>query len=62
MVLVGDVPVQARQKLVVVLVGWEARPRTRVVSILVSRIVGDLLKVGQTGAREVVVGISYSVL
>ena len=60
--LVCDVPIQAREELVVVLVGWEARPRTRVVSILVPNVVGDLLKVGQTGAREVVVGISDTVL
>ena len=61
-VLVGDVPIQAREELVVVLVGWEARPRTRVVSILVPNVVGDLLKVGKRGAREVVVGISDTVL
>ena len=60
--LVGDVPVQACQQLVVILVGGEVRPRAGVVAVLVLDVLRDGSHIGQRRTRQIVVGIVGAVL
>ena len=59
--LVGDIPVETDQELVVLLVGGESGVGTCIIVITVGHVILDRLKVGQSGARDVVVGIGHSV-
>ena len=61
MVAVGDVVVDSRQQLIVVLVGREAVVGAGVVAILLLHKVGHALHVGLGSARDEVVGIGYAV-
>ena len=61
-VLVGDVPVQASQELIVLLVGGEAGVAACVVTIFAGHVVAHGSEVAQLGARNVVVGIGNAIL
>ena len=61
MVLVGDVPVQTGQDLVVALVGREVRPGTGIVAVLVLHKIGNPFKIGEFGAGNVIVSIGNAI-
>ena len=61
MMLIGDVPVQTGQNLVVALVGREAGPAASVITVLALCEVRDGLKVRELGARDVLSDISHTI-
>ena len=60
-VVLVDVPVQAGQQLIVVLIGGEAGIGTGLIAILLPNEVAHASQVGQRGARDILVGNSHAV-
>ena len=60
--LLGDVPVQAGQEFLVVLIGREGSPGAGVITVFVLHIVGHRLEVGIGGAGNVIVRIRNAIL
>ena len=61
LVHIVDVPVYASEQLIVAFVGREVRERTCIVAILALQVVRHLLKIGNRGARDVVIGIGNTI-